>query len=103
VTLALHAYQLDHGSYPATLTALVPGYLNSIPDDPFALNGPLRYRLKGQQYVLYSIGPDGKDDGGVPSKDGVKLAVPAQKRPNRSQVTITAESTGDIVAGVNIH
>jgi len=101
VSLALHAYQLDHGNYPATLTALVPGYLKTIPDDPFALKGLLRYRLKGQHYVLYSVGPDGKDDGGVPSKDGVKTKPPKNGMP----VTLNFlknNSTGDIVAGVNI-
>jgi len=101
VTLALHAYQLDHGNYPATLTALVPGYLHTIPDDPFALKGLLRYRLKGQQYVLYSIGPDGKDDGGVASKDGL-MPIPAPKIPPGKSGWLGEHSTGDIVAGVNI-
>ena len=101
VTLALRAYQLDHGQYPAQLSALVPGYLHAIPNDPFALTGPLRYKLQGQQYVLYSVGPDGKDDGGVPSRDGIKpKPAPAGTRPNPS--FIDEHSSGDIVAGVNV-
>ena len=92
VTLALHAYQLEHAHYPARLSTLVPAYLHAIPADPFALTGPLRYRLNGQQYVLYSVGPDGNDDGGVPSVDG-RTGKPG---------FISDKSTGDIVAGVNV-
>lgn len=63
-TVALRAYKLDHGAYPAALSALVPGYLKSVPADPFARSGPLRYKIIGGKYVLYSVGPDGIDDGG---------------------------------------
>ena len=103
VTLALRAYQLAHGRYPAQLSALVPGYLHAVPDDPFALSGPLRYTLHGQQCVLYSVGPDGKDDGGVPSADG--QGTPWKPLPGGGRVNqpwLTDKSTGDIVAGVNI-
>ena len=97
-TLALRAYQLDHTQYPASLAALVPGYLAAVPDDPFALSGPLKYKLKGHGYVLYSIGPDGKDNGGTPSADGNKATVPTGKTSD----FLSETSTGDIVARVNI-
>ncbi|MHB9134321.1 MAG: hypothetical protein ACYDBB_24890 [Armatimonadota bacterium] len=95
VTLALRAYYIEHGSYPAMLQQLTPGYLSKLPDDPFALNGPLQYRRSGKTYVLYSIGPDGKNNGGTPSKDGVK-GIKANKPTLET-------STGDMVAGVNTH
>ena len=63
-TMALRAYKLDHGTYPAALSALSPIYLKSVPADPFAQSNPLRYKLTGDRYVLYSVGPDGRDDGG---------------------------------------
>ena len=85
--LAVKAYQLEHGQYPTSLTALVPGFLKAIPDDPFALSGPLKYARKGKGYVLYSVGPDGKDNGGMPISP--------------TGEGVTAQSTGDIVAGVN--
>jgi hypothetical protein len=45
------------------LSALAPDYLDAIPQDPFD-GQPLRYRPQGHGYMLYSIGPDLKDDGG---------------------------------------
>lgn len=63
VELALHAYALEHGSPPQQLNELVPGYLPSLPVDPYDA-APLRYLLKDDVPVVYSIGPDGDDDSG---------------------------------------
>jgi hypothetical protein len=62
--IALKRYQLRHGEYPADLSALVPEILPAVPADP--VDGkPLRYRRSADgTFVLYSIGYDGKDDGG---------------------------------------
>ncbi len=100
VTLALRAYRLDHGAYPPTLDVLAPGYLRSVPNDPFALSGPLRYRRTGANYLLYSVGPDGKDDGGAAIFDRTK---PAPKTIGGSDQRryVLQDSRGDIVAGVN--
>lgn len=47
-----------------TLVALVPAFLPAVPHDPMD-HQSLRYRLEADgRYVLYSIGVDGKDDGG---------------------------------------
>jgi len=100
--LALRAYRLEHGAYPVALSALVPGYLQSVPDDPFALSGPLRYRLAGAKFVLYSVGPDGNDDGGKPIFDATKPA-PSVPAGNDQRYAVQPESRGDIVAGVNIY
>ena len=98
VALALRAYRLEHGTYPASLDALVPSYLPAVPDDPFALSSLLHYRRTKQSYVLYSVGPDGKDDGGkpifhAPTAHGSSTA--------RSRYYVQPTSRGDIVAGVN--
>lgn len=98
--LALRAYRMEHGAYPATLSALVPGYLKAVPDDPFALSGPLRYKIAGTKFVLYSVGPDGKDDGGKPIFDATKSA-PSVPTGNDQRYSVQPESRGDIVAGVN--
>lgn len=100
VTLALRAYRLEHGVYPIALAALVPTYLKRLPDDPFALQSPLHYRLTGQKYVLYSVGPDGKDDGGKPIDDPSKIP---QGMPlnSPSRYSVREGSVGDIVAGFN--
>jgi len=93
VSFALRAYKVEHGKYPASLKELVPSYLHAIPADPFAANGMLLYKQNGNSYILYSVGPDGKDDGGKASADGVI---------NTAGSITTQQSTGDIVAGVNV-
>jgi hypothetical protein len=94
VALALQAYQREHGHYPDKLEALTPTCLARVPDDPFADGGALRYRLQENGYLLYSIGPDGKDNGGKPVEK--KRSKDAQER-----FAIDENSKGDIVAGVH--
>jgi hypothetical protein len=67
--VALRCYREDHGRAPGSLDALLPEYLKSIPDDPF--NGKaLVYLAQGTNWLIYSIGWDGKDDGGKPASRG---------------------------------
>ena len=99
-TLALQAYHQDHTAYPATLAALVPGYLKAMPTDPFALSGPLRYKLVGAKYVLYSVGPDGKDDGGKAIFDTTQPAPGPNDTSDRRRWTLD-DSKGDVLAGLN--
>ena len=61
---AIARYQLEHGAPPEQLDVLVPAYIMSVPEDPFDLQ-PMRYRREEDSYLLYSIGPNGKDDGGT--------------------------------------
>ena len=65
---ALERYRLKNGHLPNGLGELVPEFVGSLPCDP--VNGlPLRYVRKGENdYLLYSIGWNGIDDGGVESK-----------------------------------
>lgn len=66
--LALRAYTTEHGQRPGTLDALVPAHLDAVPVDPFSAAGEkVRYRLDGPAPCVYSIGPDGRDDGGLPA------------------------------------
>src|SRR5262249_32407397 len=62
--LAIRAYQQAHGVLPSSLNALVPEYLPAVPQDPFAPQ-PMVYRRKAGRAMVYSRGPDGKDDGGI--------------------------------------
>ncbi len=100
--LALRAYKLEHGIYPATLSALAPSYLKAVPNDPFALSGPLSYSRTASGFLLYSVGPDGKNDGGKPIFDPTKPA-PTVAGSLDQRYQIQPESQGDIVAGVNIY
>ncbi|MCS6829639.1 MAG: hypothetical protein RMM08_02110 [Armatimonadota bacterium] len=58
--LLLRVYWLQHGNYPDTLHALK---LDELIIDPFS-GKELVYKREGERYRLYSVGQDGKDDGG---------------------------------------
>jgi len=98
VTLALHAYQLQHHSYPLTLAELSPTYLHTIPQDPFGPTGSLHYKLDGAQYLLYSDGPDNKDDGGQRIDDPQRVLNGGSEY---TRYLVQSDSKGDIVAGIN--
>ena len=85
--IALQAFVKDNAHYPEKLEELRGKYLPEIPVDPFGHNAPLRYQRQGETYALYSVGPNGVDNGGTPieNKDGKMVAK------------LSAE--GDIVAG----
>lgn len=68
VRLACRAYHLRNRRPPSTLTALVPQYLAAVPEDPYTASR-LAYRVRNGSALVYSLGPDGKDDGG---KDAAK-------------------------------
>jgi hypothetical protein len=62
--VALEQFRAAHANqYPAALSELTPNYLAATPVDPFD-GKPLRYRKQGAGYLVYSIGPDLKDNGG---------------------------------------
>jgi hypothetical protein len=64
--IALKRFQLRHGSFPPDLAALVPEFLAAMPWDPMS-GKALGYHPKTNgDFVLYSVGADGQDDGGDP-------------------------------------
>lgn len=67
--VAIERYNRDKGVYPERLEDLVPEHIAAVSPDPFAPDGQFRYRLlvgeaSAGPYLLYSVGVDGKDDGG---------------------------------------
>jgi len=89
---ALRTWQLRHGGqFPDRLDAVVPEELPSLPTDPYSgrpfgyirsdghVVSPLRFALRTApaklqapakgSWLLYSVGPDGHDDGGTSFKD----------------------------------
>ena len=64
--LALLRYRESHGAFPPSLDALGLDYAV----DPFTLK-PLLYRLEGNSFMLYSVGPNGVDNGGTPWEGGI--------------------------------
>lgn len=63
VVVALERYRKGNGRWPDSLEELRPAYLPSVPLDPYD-GKPLRYRRTEGGVIVYSLGPDGKDDGG---------------------------------------
>jgi hypothetical protein len=63
VLLALERHRRAKGAWPAKLEALTPTLLKAVPLDPFD-GKPLRYRATADGVIVYSVGPDGSDDGG---------------------------------------
>ena len=61
---ALQLYKMDNGRMPGSLSQLVPEYLPELPEDPFS-DEDFIYRREGEEWKLYSVGPDMKDNGGV--------------------------------------
>ena len=93
--LALRAYRLEKGHYPASLNELAPGYLKTIPVDPFS-DAPLHYQLQGNKYLLWSVGPDGVNNHAAPIINTDKYAASVRYR------LLDPDSKGDVVAGVNM-
>jgi hypothetical protein len=56
LTLALRVYRDQHGRWPARLEALVPEWLEAVPEDPFAPDAPIRYMCTGEAWQLESAG-----------------------------------------------
>ncbi len=93
--IALRAYEQEHGGLPESLVQMVGTSIDKIPLDPFASSGPVRYRRESKRkggYLLYSVGPDGKDNQGKPVD---------QPGYGRGRYTVLWNSIGDVVAGTN--
>ena len=78
LSMSLRLARIKTGTYPETFETL---------PDPFAGGAPLKYKRQGDAYLLYSLGPNTKDDGGV----GIII-------PENGQ--IPPRSGGDLVAPV---
>lgn len=73
IALAAHAHRRRHGAFPEAISALVPDFLDEVPADPFSPSREFTYRRSatwssgspGPAFILYSVGADGRDDGGI--------------------------------------
>ena len=62
--LAAEQFRLTEGRLPQSLDELVPDYLDAVPVDPFD-GQPIRLAVIDKGIVVYSIGDDLIDDGGL--------------------------------------
>ena len=65
VAVALAAHKAETGRYPEGLAELEGKYFQESPTDLFADGAPLKYRRTAKGYLLYSVGENQQDDGGV--------------------------------------
>jgi hypothetical protein len=64
VALAAERYRRIHGDWPPSIQALVAeGLLQRVPTDPYD-GAPLRYQVRDDRLVIYSLGRDMQDNGG---------------------------------------
>jgi hypothetical protein len=62
--IALQRFKVSHGEYPESLEVLKPEFLSAIPYDCFSGKALCYQRKPNGSFLLYSVGDDGKDDGG---------------------------------------
>ncbi|MCE5303890.1 MAG: hypothetical protein LLF97_12390 [Planctomycetaceae bacterium] len=73
LSLALAAYRADRGTFPQKLAELAPKYVSFVPQDLFSENdAPLHYQRRDRGFLLYSVGLNGRDDGGKTILDAEK-------------------------------
>ncbi|MEI7782601.1 MAG: hypothetical protein WCJ18_11855, partial [Planctomycetota bacterium] len=73
VLVAATKKRLEGGSLPATLEELVPRQMPAVPLDPFTDDKPLHLRKTAAFWMVYSVGPDGEDDGGPTAPGAEKV------------------------------
>jgi hypothetical protein len=65
LAIALERYYLANKAYPERLTELAPAFTSTEPTDPMTGESWKYERLESNGFLLYSLGKDGEDDGGV--------------------------------------
>jgi hypothetical protein len=90
VLVAATRFRVATGALPESAAALVPDHITAVPLDPFTAHTPLRVkRTDDGGLTVYSVGPDGEDDGGPPARGaerpqdnddvGLHLAAPSDR------------------------
>ena len=65
IAIDIERLRIARGAIPETLAELVPDFIPELPRDVYS-GAPTAYRPKGNgRYLLYSVGPDRRDDGGA--------------------------------------
>jgi hypothetical protein len=87
VIVAATRMRLAGETLPDAVETLVPENLPAVPRDPFTDGKPLLARRADDKWIVWSVGPDGEDDGGPPPAGaeakpgnddvGLRMAVPA--------------------------
>jgi hypothetical protein len=73
--LAVECYRQKHGRWPERLDDLTPECCDAVPIDMYT-GKPLQYRRHKDGVVVYSVGPDEKDNGGKLRREADEPYVP---------------------------
>ncbi len=84
--IGLARFKLAQNRYPDKLDELVPRFLDAVPVDLFN-SKPIIYKRTADGYLLYSVGVNGKDDGGrtsreSPDADDIRVRMPMPRPKN---------------------
>ncbi len=83
--LALELFAREQGHFPEKLDELVPDFLPTVPEDTHAPpKTALRYRRDADGALIFSVGENGTDDGGLFEKAediGYRIGKPRGKTP----------------------
>ncbi|HET6453590.1 MAG TPA: hypothetical protein VFI02_04245 [Armatimonadota bacterium] len=94
ILLALHVHRNKYGSYPETLADLGKRLGWEIPTDPFS-GKAFVYQRTGEGFVLYSIGPNLRDDGGLSEEEIERkhqlLTPPRPPKPENYDIVWTMD------------
>jgi len=77
ISLMLRAHKARSGAYPNSLAAAWPE--KTPPPNDLFTDKPLIYQRQGDGYLLYSVGINGADDGGLQENRKDDLAIKATR------------------------
>ena len=111
LSLAVHRYKIRRGQWPKTTEDLVPDFIAKLPLDRVDQKR-MRYRLVADGFIIYSVGHDGVDDGGVrgmvnedggivPCKPGSPEATPMAGAALKPQPSTEYRFFGNLSEGVD--
>lgn len=98
--LLLQNYHDEKGSYPNSLDEVVTPSYREIASDPFSKNGArFIYRIEDGNFLLYSLGDNGVDDGGEYKPDRVNFYGKDQSLARHLLPAEKEDSTFDLEMG----
>jgi hypothetical protein len=79
---ALERFRANCGTYPRVLNQLLPEFLSILPHEVYS-DAEMKYRLEPDgNYLLYSVGFDHKDDGGISVRRGTTGPASWREQPD---------------------
>ena len=70
LAVALERFRLAHGAFPEQLAELVPDFIAKVPVDTYSRQPMTYHRKEGGTFLLYGVGKNRVDDGGVSDAKG---------------------------------